>query len=667
MTVDRHDYDEPIIELELADDDQQPIIDKDVVRTSFCGTLVSIVLHLWIIANLGGIVLEPSEEVYIPPIDTRIDDTEEPEEPEQVVEYELANPDDRELDVKEVINATSIGQSQTNKPKIESAPKPVTEMLMPELRTVMYDIPEGVEIDDRIVVKGTTGEAMVQIESALDRVTWEIAKSLEERKVLVVWMLDASGSVIKQRKAIAKRLRRIYGELDALDENGQIPIPRKDQPLLSAVVTFGETTKFVTPNPTVEFNAIRDAVANAPTDESGVENVFTCVHQVMQRWSTYRTRNGRRIMLITVTDEAGDDFGEKLEPAIAICRRYGARAYVIGPLAVFGRRQGLIPYVAPENGRTYQLPIDLGPETAMLENVDLPFWFGGPQYTYLSSGFAPYALARLVRESGGIYFATNMTTMSGLSPIGVFDNATLKNFEPDYSFGSPAKYMDDIGRHPIRMAVWRAAVASRKFKAKGTPALDIRVTPQNFKRTASDAQKTVAESQLMIDTILTMFPAGLEREFEKEPSQRWRMAYLLSYGRLLAQRTRCLEYNSACAFLKNELTPQDVSTKSNRWIFRPDNKVNYATNMRGTAKKAEKMLQTVIDEAQGTPWAVLAARELKDPFGIKIEQRFIPPPKPRAQSRRPAKNNPRPKFERKKNQQPQAPRPKPKPPVLPKL
>ena len=37
-----------------------------------------------------------------------------------------------------------------------------------------------------------------------------------------------------------------------------------------------------------------------------------------------------------------------------------------------------------------------------------------------------------------------------------------------------------------------------------------------------------------------------------------------------------MEYNYACAQLKNDLTPQDVGSKSNHWIFRPDNKLNYA-------------------------------------------------------------------------------------------
>ena len=61
----------------------------------------------------------------------------------------------------------------------------------------------------------------------------------------------------------------------------------------------------------------------------------------------------------------------------------------------------------------------------MAENVSLPFWFDGPQYEYLSSGFAPYALARLVSETGGIYFLTNMTTMANLTPIGKFDASVV--------------------------------------------------------------------------------------------------------------------------------------------------------------------------------------------------------------------------------------------------
>ena len=73
---------------------------------------------------------------------------------------------------------------------------------------------------------------------------------------------------------------------------------------------------------------------------------------------------------------------------------------------------------------------------------------------------------------------------------------------------------------------------------------------------------------------------------------------------------------------------QDVANKSNHWIFRPDDNINYATTMKKRAIEAEKLLKRVVQNAPGTPWAVMASRELKDPFGIKVVERFDPPPPP---------------------------------------
>jgi len=168
------------------------------------------------------------------------------------------------------------------------------------LQQVAYDIPEGIEVDDRIVVKGTVGEAIVQLESALDLVTWEIANNLKERKVLVVWMLDASGSLAGQRKLVKKRLKRIYGELEALERIGQLPM--RDQPLLSAVVSYGLKTTYLTKSPTDQFSEIEKAFAALKPDESGKENVFTAFYQVMGMWGHYRNKQGRQIMPILRVD-----------------------------------------------------------------------------------------------------------------------------------------------------------------------------------------------------------------------------------------------------------------------------------------------------------------------------------------------------------------------------
>lgn len=653
-----------VILLELADVRSDPT----TARTAFGGLVASLLLHLWLMANLAGWLLREPADSMAPVLETKFAEPVIHQEIDEAIPFELANPDDRELDVREVTNAMSLGLAVVpNTPKVAAPAKQwLDEARVDQARLPAYDVPEGLKFDDRLVVKGSTGEQLVQIESALDRVTWEIAQNLQESKLLVVWLLDGSASLKTQREAVAKRLRRIYGELGALENTSTIP--RHEKGLLSAVVMFGEKTNFVV-KPTDKFEEIQAGIENLPTDSSGVENVFTAVKQTVNLWSSYRTEQHRRILLITITDEAGDDFGTLHLEAIAACRRFGAKAYVIGPTAPFGKRRGFVPYIAPEDGKTYQLPIDLGPEAPMAENVSLPFWFSGPQYEYLSSGFAPYGLARLVSETGGVYFLTNMTTMAGLAPIGSFDEATLRMFAPDYRFGELDDFAKDVRKYPLRVCVLNAAQLSQRFKVKGAPRLELRVTANNFRQMATEAQRDVAEAQYMIDAMLQAFPPGIEKELDREPSLRWRMAFCLNYGRLLANRTRNLEYNSALAFLKTSLSEVDINTRSNHWIFHPSPEVKFSgVASRKGAQLAADLLNRVVAEAPGTPWAIMAARELQYPFGIRVEERFVPPPPPPSQNRT-ANNAPRkarPLFvEEKKKQQP--PTPPPKPPVLPKL
>ncbi|MFO1044203.1 MAG: vWA domain-containing protein [Planctomycetaceae bacterium] len=657
---------EPVL-LELAvDDDGIPPADSSWIG-GIAGAGLSIVFHLWLIFTLSGITFNDGDMIEMEPIETVFSNPPPPEPAVEVPEYELANPDDRETEVRKAVNARSVGLELTHKPTPEAAPVHLMEV-SPELKALpKYDIPQGMELSKTVVVPGTTGEGLVQLDSALDRVTWEIARNLQERKVLVVWMIDGSGSIVPQRQTLVKRLQRIYGELGALDKAGQLP--RMEQPLISGVVTFGAQTTFMTKEPTDKFDDIVNAIQAAPVDPSGVENVFTAVNKVMDDWHKYRTDNGRRIMLVVLTDEAGDDHGPPLEFAINKCQRHGAKAYVIGPAAPFGRRKGYIPYVAKENGRTYQIPIDLGPESVVVENVDLPYWYEGPQLTYLSSGFGPYALNRLVKETGGVYFMTNMTTNSELSTIGQFDSAMMKAYEPDYRFGSPDQFMKDIMQHPLRAAVVGMAEYSQttNLRAQGTPTLEFRVQANNFRQQFADAQKSAAISSLAIDSILAKMPPNTEKLYSSEQSLRWRLAFSLDYGRLLAQKVRAFEYNSALAQLKGTYTDSDINSKVNHFIFRPDKELNYAPSLKKQAKIAEEHLQRVIKEAPGTPWEMMAKRELKDGFGIRLVERFIPPPPPTPKAD-PAKAKPGPKLlPEQQKQQPKKPAPKPVEPVLPKL
>lgn len=631
------------------------------------GTTLSILFHLWLIFTLSGIIMDNRDLLEMEPIETTFKNPQPPEVPIETPEYELANPDDRETEVQKAINAASVGLEVVTNPNREVAPVQIEEF-NPDVKSLpKFDIPQGRELSKTIVVPGTTGEALIQLETALDRITWEIARNLQERKVLVVWLIDASGSVVPQRKALVKRLERIYGELGALDAAGQLP--RLEQPLLSGVVLFGAQSTFITKEPTDKFEEILEGIQNAPTDPSGLENIFSAVINIMDHWHKYRTENGRRIMIVTLTDEAGDDHGVPLEQAIVKCQRYGAKAYVVGPASPFGRREGYIAYVAKENGRTYQLPVDLGPESVVVETVDLPYWYEGPQLQYLSSGFGPYALSRLVKETGGVYFMTNMTTNSELSTIGSFDPAVMKAFEPDYRYSSPTQFLEDILKHPLRASVVGMAEFSQstKLRAQGTPQLEFRVQPNNFRQQFADAQKSAAISSLAIDNILNKMPPNTEKLYASEVSPRWRLAFSLSYGRLLAQKVRAFEYNSALAQMKGTYTDSDISTRVNHFILRPDKELNYAPSLKKQARIAEEHLQRVIKDAPGTPWEMLAKRELKDGFGIRLVERFIPPPPPTPPAE-PGKAKPRPKIlPEQNNNPPTRPAPRPPEPVLPKL
>ncbi len=637
---------------------------------SLGGTFTSIIFHLWLLSMLATLTSSLPAPPPAPAIDSVIsaDDDAMPEA-EEISNFELTEPKDKEYDAGDLVEAASIGQLRATEPRPQSSSS--VPDFQDEMRPGLGNpnlgeiISQGLEVDERITVKGTTGNAMVPVEKALDQVTWEIANHLLEHKTLVVWLLDASGSLNEQRGIITNRLRRIYGELGALEQAGKV-VARTDQALLSGVVMYGEKTTFVTPEPTDKFEAIQDAVKNGPTDPSGVENVFGAVEIVMHRWQKYRTSMGRSVLLLIVTDETGDDFA-RLEPAILTCKRYGAKAYVIGPPAVFGRRQAYVPYVAPEDKKTYQLPVDLGPESYTIEVPQLPFWFSSSQYDFLSAGMGPYGLSRLVRETGGAYFLSSMTTTSGLSPIGNFDPQALKAFEPDYRFATPQEYINDANRHKLRQAVMRAAELSLKYKVDKTPTLELRVNPQNYLQQLTEAQKSAAETTYMVDNILLAFPGNFESEYQKETSPRWRANYNLTLGRLLALKLRAQEYNFACAQLK-QLGSGDVASKTNHWTFKPSKKLAAGAVSKKLAADADRLLKRTVDDAPDTPWALLAQRDLSIPFGFEVVQKYDPPLKP--VERRPGPATPGKKQvqladDTKRVKKP--PPPPPPPPKLPKL
>jgi hypothetical protein len=65
--------------------------------------------------------------------------------------------------------------------------------------------------------------------------------------------------------------------------------------------------------------------------------------------------------------------------------------------------------------------------------------------------------------------------------------------------------------------------------------------------------------------------------------------------------------------------------KFNAWRLDPDQAIQYSDKAVAASKEARVLLRRVTEEHPATPWALLAARELKDPLGFKWVETFVQP------------------------------------------
>ena len=468
-----------------------------------------------------------------------------------------------------------------------------------------------------VSIKGNGVEHVGGVEGAVDRIAVEILHRLEQGRTLVIWAFDASGSLQAERQRLTKHIETVYTHITQLDEN-QLSA---DKGLLTLVVAFGQDRTAMTPKPTAEMSEILEAISEVPLDDTGVESTFTTVAEVLRRWGRYKDSAGQvyRPMIIVVTDEAGDD-EIRLEEAIELAQRSKVPVYVLGSQSLFGRAEGFMDYVDPKTKKAYQhLEVHQGPESAMPEQIKLPFWYNGAQYDEIEAGFGPYGLSRLASATGGIYFVTRFNKQR----MG-FDPARMKEYKPDWVRRD--QYEAAVTKSPLRQAILNAAQITTHQKLPGMPTLIFpAVESPEFKDVMAANQAKAERTAYTVDEALGPITAVAKLR-DRETSRRWQAHFDLIRGRLLAMKVRCYEYNWACARLKKD-PPKFKSPRANAWRLVPDTAIQYSDKAAAAARDADRLLHRVIAEHPDTPWALLAQRELKDPFGFKWVETYMPPPR----------------------------------------
>ena len=276
-------------------------------------------------------------------------------------------------------------------------------------------------------------------------------------------------------------------------------------------------------------------------------------------------------------------------------------------------------YTDPKTGKLYRrLPVRQGPESVALEQIRLPFWYSGPQYERARLGLRP--LRPLAAGRGDRRHL--LRHPDGRQPA---DRSTRPGCASTAPTGSARPSIEAaVGRNPLRSAVIAAA----------------QITQQNLPGQPS-----------------LRFPAAGTREFkeamETQPGDR-RPGHLhrrrgpgADHGRLGLPRPRDLP--ALAGALRSDQGPaagdQDPllrvqlglrpdegrparasrNPKSNAWRLEPDAEIHYSPAAQRAGEEATGLLERVVTEHRGTPWALLAQRELKDPFGFKWVETYVPP------------------------------------------
>jgi hypothetical protein len=476
-------------------------------------------------------------------------------------------------------------------------------------------------------VRGMTGVGTTGTDGAVDRVTYEILQSLEERPTLVVWVFDSSISMVKRRQEISDRFDRIYQQLGIVaaekeKREGSSEVP----PLLTSILSFGSQVEVLTKQPTDDLAEIRSAIEKIG-NEGGDEMVFQAIKTAVEKYKSYRVAKGnspaRNVMLLVVTDERGDDL-PLAEETIKACRFQTIPCYVLGVPAPFGRDKSFIKFVEfdPAYAQVEDwAEVDQGPETLYPERVKLGYQDNYMEEPVLDSGFGPYALSKLCYETGGIYFSIHPNrklntkverkdTEAFASQMAYFfDPEIMDRYRPDYL--SDAEYMARVKKSPLRYALLNAAQLSRAGTLSKPKMVFIKRDEPSFNKELTDSQLESARLYPELSEMCSILAEG-EKFRSKETSPRWLASFELSYGTALAAKIRAESYNAMLAKAKRGMTFS--KPESNTWNLRPSDKVTVDSKLEKEAKLAKELLQSVVEKHSGTPWGILAGRELDNPI-----------------------------------------------------
>ena len=468
------------------------------------------------------------------------------------------------------------------------------------------------------------GTTRIQAGDSIKRVLEIVIESAAAGPTLVIWFFDRSASAQDLTRDASRQLSSFYGEPLTAKQDGQA-----EPALLSLIVTFGSTVEVLLEKPTADAGELLAPLASLAVDPSGRENSFAAIARALDDFLPYRLKQGREVMFVVFTDETGDDW-EKVEQLIDRPRKYGLPIYAVGPPAPLGRVAALdqsaeMPAQKNSSDLVY---VRRGAESRHPEVIDLAAVEGDYALQTLDSGFGPFAWEWLCRSSGGAYLAARsaisvpLTGAAGIAPSRrggdnyPYDPARMRTCAPDYV--SEAEYQKILDSNAACMAVHRAAQFGRVEVLRNPQLTFQRQSEAQLKNLLDQAQTAAARLTPRLETLLGVLKRG-QSDRARLTKPRWQAAYDLAMGRTLAALVRTEGYNQVLAALEGGKSFKNPG--STIWVLEAADEIDAGGKYRNYLKDAKMYLTRVRDSHPGTPWAVIAARELEQPIGWRWTER----------------------------------------------
>ena len=586
------------------------------------------------------------------PIDQLPEESTEPPVAEPLDPSTLVVLDSRMVDPKDVKPKEELSNIESMEPPTEpSTPQPRDSN------------PVGKKKENAI-------RSVSSVNGVIETIGKDIAASLKGNRTLVVWLFDRSPSLITQRAQILEQLTKVYSGMGGLSlENKVAFADHSKKALLTQVAVFGQDYEQALTTPVSTFEPVERSIRRIVRDDSGIENVMRGVQKVVSKYRGLsrldRDKGIRKcnVVIVVITDEAGDDI-DQVEETIEACQRAKMPVYVIGVPAPFGEQESIVKWTDPDipNAPTVPAVVTQGPESLVYERVASSCRLEPLEDTYaarralfpppVDSGFGPYALTMLSRETGGIFFAVHPNregSPQGWGSVANFASHLTKFYSPDVmkDYGPdylPAKdFFDLVDQQPIR----RATIDAAKRSTSGELILRTKrfFGKDRFNRQIAAAQREAEDYAKRLSNVYDDLKS-VESQLDYEASKRWRANYMLAMANVEGSLARLYSWMALLEMLDSRqpsFDMHDQSRTNNFWIISESNELLKDERVYSMVAAVKNRCKKIIEQHAGTPWATAAQWEMNVPFGFQASQYYQPPtpktPGPRTPT--PTQNQPR--------------------------